>query len=35
MLIVDEKKTIQDPTKFDAKTAAIIGFQCLDQTTSI
>ena len=25
MLIVDEK-TIQDPTKFDAKTAAIIGF---------
>ncbi len=26
MLIVDEKKTIQDPTKFDAKTAAIIGF---------
>lgn len=26
MLIIDEKKIIQDPTKFDAKTAAIIGF---------
>ena len=26
MLIVDEKKIIQDHTKFDAKTAAIIGF---------
>ncbi len=26
MLIVDEKKIIQDPNKFDAKTAAIIGF---------
>jgi hypothetical protein len=26
MLIIDEKKIIQDPSKFDAKTAAIIGF---------